>query len=118
MFKTEIFLRVISTGELDHVANIIQPNLWICSGDFLPSLDALAKMEGYKHSTKAVVVDGKEKPADWNSNWTLAGRPAFVRPQINVYEDIATLPFSSGTTGLDFVKIFLVLKQSIKINKF
>ena len=97
---------MISTGELDHVANIIQPKLWICSADFLPSLDALAKREGYKHSTKAVVVDAKGKAAEWNSNWTLAGRPAFVRPQINVYEDIATLPFSSGTTGLDFFTKF------------
>ena len=97
---------MISTGELDHVANIIQPKLWICSADFLPSLDALAKREGYKHSIKAVVVDAKGKAAEWNSNWTLAGRPAFVRPQINVYEDIATLPFSSGTTGLDFFTKF------------
>ncbi len=67
--------------------------------EFLPMVAQMGK-SGY--STRAIVLDltGDRYSSPW---YTLlnSGRPGdFVPPLLDVFRDLATMPFSSGTTGL------------------
>lgn len=80
------------------MASINNADLWICTPEFVPLLSKLGKA-GY--STRAVVIDCSNTKA---SQWHMilkSGRSLTVdAPNLNVFEDLATMPFSSGTTGL------------------
>ena len=81
--------------ELEHVAGIIRPSFWICSVDFVPSLEKLGG------STKAIVLDLTDsKSSQWHRLLASSNPSSFVPPTLDVLTDLATMPFSSGTTGL------------------
>lgn len=88
---------IIITGELEHVASIIQPVFWICLNSLVPSLQALEK-SGL--SSKAVIIDIERSDSQWHSILKEGNMEKFIEPSFNVFEDVATMPFSSGTTGL------------------
>jgi long-subunit acyl-CoA synthetase (AMP-forming) len=82
-------------GELEHVSSIIQPSFWVCRPDFLESLQRLGS------STKTLVVDSNNRTSStWHSTLDAGNPGQFIQPSFNVYQDVATMPFSSGTTGL------------------
>ena len=79
--------------ELQHVAGAIRPSLWICIKEFLPAVPA---------SSRAIVLDltGDREASEWYALHNAAQPGAFVPPYLDVFKDLATMPFSSGTTGL------------------
>lgn len=84
-------------GELEHVTSIHNADFWICIPELIPALNKLGK-SGYK--TKAIVVDRSNKSSQWHSVLKSGRTEAFNFPSLNVFQDVATMPFSSGTTGL------------------
>jgi long-subunit acyl-CoA synthetase (AMP-forming) len=87
-----------SIGELKHVASINNADLWICTPEFVPVLSKLDKAE---YNIKTIVVDSLNKGhSQWHSILK-SGESKTLQPvSLNVFEDLATMPFSSGTTGL------------------
>ena len=73
-----------------------QPDFWICTGEVLELLPA-GKTAGQQN----IVLDMNE-PSPWHSLMESGHADQFVEPiaGFDVYQDLATLPFSSGTTGL------------------
>lgn len=89
---------VYTLRELEHVASINNADLWICTPEFVPLLSKLGKA-GY--STRAVVIDcSNTKASQWHMILKSGRSLAVDAPNLNVFEDLATMPFSSGTTGL------------------
>ncbi|XP_057377432.1 uncharacterized protein LOC130698831 [Daphnia carinata] len=84
--------------ELEHVASINNADIWICTSEFVPMLSKLGKA-GY--STRAVVIDSSNTEASqWHAILKSGQSLTVDPPNVNVFEDLATMPFSSGTTGL------------------
>lgn len=83
-------------GELHHVAETIKPDLWICKSDFIRTL---ATLQQSGVCTRAITV-GDAGHSDWHALIKSSRPELFRSPPFNVFEDLATLPFSSGTTGL------------------
>jgi len=88
---------VYTARELEHVASIIQPHLWICRWDFV---SLLKRLNQSKFNTNAAVIGVDASQSQWHS-LLQSGDPArFVAPIFECYNDVCTMPFSSGTTGL------------------
>jgi len=83
-------------GELKHVSSINNAGLWICSPEFVPLLSQLDKAE-----YKTILVDSLNKEhSQWHSILKAGESKTFQSVSVNVFEDLTTMPFSSGTTGL------------------
>ena len=91
------YINYIFEGELEHVANINNAVLWICTPEFVTPLSKLGQA-GY--NTRTVVVDLLNEKSQWHSILEAGRSETFHPPNLNVFEDLATMPFSSGTTGL------------------
>jgi acyl-CoA synthetase (AMP-forming)/AMP-acid ligase II len=92
---TENFL-YSTIGELKHVSSINNAGLWICTPEFVPLLSQLDKTD-----YKTLLVDSSNKErSQWHSILKSGESRAFQSVSVNVFEDLATMPFSSGTTGL------------------
>lgn len=103
-------------GELDHVVETVRPDFWICTPQVLAQL--LNRQEQERHGgdettddfIRAIVLDvgnddHETQPAEsYHNHWYSvldSGCPeSFIPPVIDVYQDLAIIPFSSGTTGM------------------
>ncbi|EFX65709.1 hypothetical protein DAPPUDRAFT_303557 [Daphnia pulex] len=87
---------VYTPRELKHVSSINNAGLWICTPEFVSLLSQLDKTE-----YKTLLVDSSNKErSQWHSVLKSGESRAFQSVSVNVFEDLVTMPFSSGTTGL------------------
>ena len=87
-----------STGELKHVSSINNAHFWICTPEFVP---ILSQLDNAEYSPKTIVVDSSnQERSQWHSILKSGESKRLQSISLNVFEDLATMPFSSGTTGL------------------
>ena len=87
-----------SAGELKHVSSINNAHLWICTPEFVP---ILSQLDNAEYSPKTIVVDSSnQERSQWHSILRSGESKTLQSISLNVFEDLATMPFSSGTTGL------------------
>lgn len=83
---------------MQHVASIAKPAFWICIPEYVPAIASLSKVGYSSHAIVVNLMDKSQSP--WHAILA-SGRPElFAAPTVDAREDLATLPFSSGTTGL------------------
>lgn len=92
---------------MENVIEVSGPCLWICAPEVLPLLGKLGRSAHESAISRAIVV-GVNNPHtsapveaySWHSVLDSGCPEEFVEPSFSIDEDLATLPYSSGTTGL------------------
>jgi acyl-CoA synthetase (AMP-forming)/AMP-acid ligase II len=91
---TVVPLNILHTDrELKKYVPIVEPAGVIASSDLYENLESLRRLEGFKYMVQAGSDSFLETLAE-------SSPPEADFPQVNVFEDLAVIPFSSGTTGV------------------
>lgn len=91
-------------GELDNAETTSSPVMWICSPEVKAMLDGRERLQASDQPVRFILVGSSSSDSHDGADWESvvdSGNPAeFVEPSFDVVEDVALLPFSSGTTGM------------------